>query len=404
MSQVEKLLKEHCPNGVPFRRLGSFATMNSSGVDKKIVAGQQSVSLLNYLDVYRNANIAKSTLSMQVSAKDSQVASCNILNGDIFITPTSETRDDIGHAAVATEDMGDAVFSYHVARLRLKDLAEINPHFIRHLFRSGGIQAQILGAVTGMTRFGLTKGKWEDLVFPIPPRLVQDEIVRILDELKDLESAQATTLERELEARAKQFYYYRKALMTFPEQGGEAQWALMRDVVTNLDSKRKPVTRSARITGPHPYFGANGVQDYVSDYIFDETLLLVGEDGSVVKPDGTPYVNWSEGKAWVNNHAHVLTVRGDSTNLRFLFHWLQTVQISEYVTGSSQRKLNQGNLNRILVPLPPRDLQDRLCAQLDVFHSSVQQLKSSLSAEIVARRRQYEHYRDSLLTFKEIAA
>lgn len=69
---------------------------------------------------------------------------------------------------------------------------------------------------------------------------------------------------------------------------------------------RKPVTKAAREAGEYPYYGANGIQDYVSDYIFDGTFVLVGEDGSVVTPAGTPVVAWATGKIWVNNHAHII--------------------------------------------------------------------------------------------------
>lgn len=72
-----------------------------------------------------------------------------------------------------------------------------------------------------------------------------------------------------------------------------------------LDNKRKPVTKSARKAGEYPYYGANGIQDYVADYIFDGKYVLVGEDGSVINENGNPIVTWAEGKIWVNNHAHI---------------------------------------------------------------------------------------------------
>ena len=73
-----------------------------------------------------------------------------------------------------------------------------------------------------------------------------------------------------------------------------------------LDNQRKPITKSVRELGEYPYYGANGIQDYVSDYIFEGTFVLVGEDGSVLTEQGTPVVNWAEGKIWVNNHAHII--------------------------------------------------------------------------------------------------
>ena len=88
---------------------------------------------------------------------------------------------------------------------------------------------------------------------------------------------------------------------------------------TILDNKRKPVTKAAREAGEYPYYGANGIQDYVSDYIFNGTFVLVGEDGSVITSNGTPVVTWATGKIWVNNHAHIIS-EIDGVLLRYLFH------------------------------------------------------------------------------------
>lgn len=117
-----------------------------------------------------------------------------------------------------------------------------------------------------------------------------------------------------------------------------------------LDSKRVPITKAARMTGQYPYYGANGIQDYVSDYIFDGVFVLVGEDGSVITEMGTPVVTWAEGKIWVNNHAHIVTTE-NRTLLRYLFHYLQTVNVSSLVHGNIP-KLTGGDFRAISIPLP----------------------------------------------------
>ena len=80
----------------------------------------------------------------------------------------------------------------------------------------------------------------------------------------------------------------------------------LEDCCNLLDKKRKPITKAAREAGEYPYYGANGIQDNVANYIFDGTFVLVGEDGSVITKSGTPVVTWAEGKIWVNNHAHII--------------------------------------------------------------------------------------------------
>ena len=94
-----------------------------------------------------------------------------------------------------------------------------------------------------------------------------------------------------------------------------------------LDSKRKPVSKGLRSKGIYPYYGANGILDYVGDYIFDGTYLLLGEDGSVINEDKSPVLHWAVGKIWVNNHAHVLEEREDVAKLRYLFYVLQTIDV-----------------------------------------------------------------------------
>ncbi|MCY3924573.1 MAG: restriction endonuclease subunit S [bacterium] len=125
------------------------------------------------------------------------------------------------------------------------------------------------------------------------------------------------------------------------------------DVVNNFDSRRVPLSRRERATrpGPYPYYGATGVMDYIDNYLFEELHLLVGEDGSVETPTGTPYVQLVDGQFWVNNHAHVLQ-GSDDDETRFLYYALSASQIRPFVSGSVQAKLTQANLNRVPVPYP----------------------------------------------------
>ena len=178
------------------------------------------------------------------------------------------------------------------------------------------------------------------------------------------------------------------------------------DVADILDSKRKPVKRGERSKGEYPYYGANGIQDYVGDYIFQGTFLLVGEDGSVITEDGKPIINWAEGKIWVNNHAHVLQESADGfTSLRYLKYALECKDVTDIVHGTPP-KLNQKNLREIEVPVPSLATQQKVVDILDRFDALTTSLTDGLSAEIEARRRQSEHYRDRLLDFprKEDAA
>lgn len=172
--------------------------------------------------------------------------------------------------------------------------------------------------------------------------------------------------------------------------------AALGDICEILDSRRKPVSKSNRESGAYPYYGANGIQDYVSSYIFDGTYLLVGEDGSVINSDSTPVLTWATGKIWVNNHAHILDTKKDVAILRYVYYALQGVNIKELVHGIPP-KLNQSNLRSIHIPLPPLPVQQEIVRILDSFTD----LQQNLQQELEARKKQFEVFREKLLSFNE---
>lgn len=171
------------------------------------------------------------------------------------------------------------------------------------------------------------------------------------------------------------------------------EWKRVDECVKILDGQRKPITKAARIAGKYSYYGANGVQDYVADYIFDGTYVLIGEDGSVVTPDGHPIVHWVEGKIWVNNHAHVVEEM-PGVSLRYFFYAISNCNVSNLIHGNIP-KLNQSDFKAIMIPVPHIAVQDEIVRILDKFT----ELEKELEKELKLRRKQYEFYRDKLLTF-----
>ena len=119
------------------------------------------------------------------------------------------------------------------------------------------------------------------------------------------------------------------------------------DAVSNYDSKRKPMSRRERELhqGLYPYYGATSIIDYVDDYIFDDTYLLMGEDGTVKTDEGYPVLQYIWGKNWINNHAHVL--KGEKISTEFLVFALRKINIESMITGAVQPKINQENMNKI---------------------------------------------------------
>jgi type I restriction enzyme S subunit len=130
-----------------------------------------------------------------------------------------------------------------------------------------------------------------------------------------------------------------------------------------LDSKRKPITKSDRIAGTVPYYGASSIQDYVRDFIFDEPLVLLGEDGAKWNA-GDRSAFMISGKSWVNNHAHVLRPRREIICNEWLTYFLVGADLNDFISGVTVPKLNQGRMREIPIPLPPLDEQKRLVAKL----------------------------------------
>ncbi len=150
----------------------------------------------------------------------------------------------------------------------------------------------------------------------------------------------------------------------------------MGEIVDILDSKRKPITKSDRKAGPYPYYGATCIQDYVEDFIFDEELLLLGEDGAKWGA-GEISSFCITGKTWVNNHAHVLKAL-EGISRYYLCYVLNSMDLISYVTGTTVPKLNQENMSSIKIPLPPIQEQKRIVSKIEELFEALDQIQSNL--------------------------
>ncbi|MBS7787969.1 N-6 DNA methylase [Flavobacterium sp. CYK-55] len=142
------------------------------------------------------------------------------------------------------------------------------------------------------------------------------------------------------------------------------------NLVEILDSLRVPITKSERINGDYPYYGATGILDYVSEFIFNEKLVLIGEDGAKWLPgDKTAFI--AEGKYWVNNHAHVLRPKRELLLDLFLVEMINYMDLTPYITGVTVPKLNQGKLKEIKIPLPPLSVQEEIVAEIASYQKII---------------------------------
>ena len=150
------------------------------------------------------------------------------------------------------------------------------------------------------------------------------------------------------------------------------------DLCEILDTRRKPITKKDRIHGEYPYYGATGIVDWVADYIFDEELVLIGEDGAKWDAgDKTAFI--VDGKYWVNNHAHVVKPNTEKLLNKWLTYYLCGIDLKPWVTGMTVPKLNQGQLKSIPIPLPPLAEQERIIAKLDAAFAEIESLNKIAS-------------------------
>ena len=139
-------------------------------------------------------------------------------------------------------------------------------------------------------------------------------------------------------------------------------------------------SKEHRKSGQFPYYGASGIVDYVNDYIFDEDILLISEDGANLLARSTPIAFSVSGQSWVNNHAHVLRFKTLDAQ-KYVEYYLNSVSIQEYVTGSAQPKLNQKALSGIQIPLP----DDRAILQSLVSEVEAEQAVIKANSELIQR-------------------
>lgn len=145
--------------------------------------------------------------------------------------------------------------------------------------------------------------------------------------------------------------------------------AILSDCCEFLDHARRPIKQSERNGGPYPYFGANGQQGWIDDYLFDEPLVLLAEDGGHFSNPERGIAYKISGKTWVNNHAHVLRPKEGVVTVDYLSHALRNKDVRRYLSGSTRDKLTKAGACQIAIPLPPLDEQRRIAAILDKAHN-----------------------------------
>jgi type I restriction enzyme S subunit len=236
--------------------------------------------------------------------------------------------------------------------------------YLKYMMMSDFVQNQLFARATGTTVSGIKQAELRKIDLLIPPFSTQKRIANILsalDEKIKLNQQTNSTLLAIAQAIFKEWFID----FNFPNKTGKLResemgmipegWRIgkLEEIISNYDSKRIPISGQEREKrkGIYPYYGAASIVDYIDDFLFDGTYLLMGEDGTVITEEEKPILQFVTGKFWVNNHTHVLRGKGDFST-EFVYLVLNNTNIKHIITGAVQPKINQGNMNNLPVIIP----------------------------------------------------
>lgn len=373
MKNLETLIQELCPDGVEFVKLGD---------------------VLDY----------EQPTKYIVKCKDYQNEGMPVLTaGQTFILGYTDETNGIYEASRENPVIifDDFTTSFHwvdfnfkvkssaMKMLRVSSEREVSFRFVYYAMKC--IKYQTLEH----SRQWISK--YSQIEIPLPPIEVQTEIVRILDKFTSLEAE----LEAELDCRRRQYEYYRDKLLSFDNVGGqEVEWKTLGELAEIGTGSSN--TKDGLSEGLYPFYTRGQEVLRKNEYEFDDEAIITAGDGVGVGK----VIHYVKGKYALHQRAYRFKP-GDLLNARFLYFYM-TSTFYKYVCGnsvsSSVSSLRKPRLLKYPIPLLPMQEQIRIVSILDRFESLTTSLQSGLPAEIAARRQQYEHYRDKLLTFKRKGA
>lgn len=390
MSRLADLIAQLCPDGVEYRRLDElFATRNGYTPPRSDMSAWDShdIPWFRMEDIRENGGILDRALTY--------VSSSAVKNGVLFpenslLVATSAT---IGaHALITVPHLSNQRFT----SLQLKD--EYRKHFdYRFLYYYCFVlDAFCLDHVNVSSFPSVDMRAFRSFKFPFVPLAVQREIVRILDQFTTLEAE----LEAELEARRTQYEHYRNHLLSYESLAARGQVEMvtlgeMLDMRAGTSISSKYIFEQADSDCIYPCYGANGLRGYVQSMTHEFDASIIGRQGALCGN-----VTYACGPFFATEHAVVVTPKVELSQ-RWLYHSLIVANLSQYATKSAQPGLSVRRVAEVKIPVPRVSEQYRIADLLDRFDALVNDITSGLPAEIAARRAQYEHYRDRLLSFPE---
>jgi len=413
VSRIDDLVADLCPEGVQHQRLGEVGTfIRGNGIQKKDFT-ESGVGCIHYGQIFTHfglsATATKSFVTPELAARSRKA-----LPGDLVIATTSENDADVCKAVAWLGDAPVAVSSdAYIYRHSLE------PKYVSYFFNSGSFGDQKRPMISGTKVRRLSGESLSRIRIPVPPPEVQREVVRVLDKFTQLEEDLEAELEAELEARRLQYAHYRDSLLSRGESAG-VQWLSMGEVGQFFGGRR--FTKADREPDGIPsihygeiytVYGTSASEAHTRVRRDLATALRFAARGDVVIASvGETVADVGKAVAWLGDEE--IAIHDDCFAFRsqmdpkFVAYALQTsnfhTQKEQFVARAKVKRVSATSLAKITIPVPEIGEQRRIVARLDAFDALLSDICVGLPAELAARRKQYEHYRDRLLTFKELAA
>ncbi len=355
-----------------------------------------SAKYVTYKNIFANLNVDFSCLeNVKVSASEKQH---EVEHGDVLFTGSSEIAEEAGMSSVVTEHFEDPVylnsFSFGV---RFNQDVPFSPGFAKHLFRSGFMRLEIAKTASGVTRFNVSKERFRKIKVPIicpenPKKSleIQAEIVRILDAFTEL----TDELTDELTARKKQYNYYRGQLLSFEDE--EVEWKSLGEIVTTIKTGKLNANAMTE-DGKYPFFTCDANPFRIDTYAFDTEAIIVSGNGSQVG-----HINYYKGKFNAYQRTYILADCVSDVTMEFLLTYLKAylrTYIMQHSKKGSVPYITMPMLQNFQIPVPPIETQNKIASVLNKFDVLTSSLTEGLPREIELRQKQYEYYRDLLLSF-----
>jgi type I restriction enzyme, S subunit len=309
-----------------------------------------------------------------------------VLNAGDLIMSCSGT---MGKIAIVPANIKEGIINQ--ALLKLTPSKKVDTVYLKLWLESESFQESIKkhsggAAIQNVASVAILK----QIEIQLPPLPEQQRIVSIIDEAFEAIDKAKENTQKNLQNAKDLFDSYLNGV--FEKDGEDWEIKTLNQISENLDSKRVPITKNVRSQGSIPYYGASGIVDYVNDYLFDEDLLCVSEDGANLLARTYPIAFSIKGKTWVNNHAHVLRFNNFYSQ-KFVELYLNAIKLDDFVSGMAQPKLNQTMLNTIPIPFPSSDIQQEIVRKSDSFKAGINDLETKYQQKL----RDLEELKKSIL-------